>query len=174
MGVKLCNNQSPVGIRFCCISLESISRARWKLQDSATVQKARESDHTASLTKDIILPSNTLHSFSSTQQQMQKNPPPNMQNMEFETAGQAAVTFERSVQGYTEVLLWDCHSAVEAHSKSRTKGWVVLFAVTTSWCWGPAEECWSLTGDQQEDTWKWNEAPSGEAQTGHQEKMLHP
>lgn len=49
MGVKLHNNQSPMGIRFCCISLEIISRARWKRQDSATVHKARAgSDYTAS------------------------------------------------------------------------------------------------------------------------------
>lgn len=125
MGVKLHNNQSPMGIRFCCISLEIISRARWKWLGSATVHKARAgSDYTASLTKAVIPPSTTLCSFSPTQQQMQKTPT-DVQYMEFERAWQAAVKFEMSVQDYTEVLLWDRHATAVAHSKSRTKGWVV-------------------------------------------------
>lgn len=125
MRVKLHNNQSPMRIRFCCISLEIVSRARRKWQDSATVHKAKAgSDYTASLTRAIILSSTTLHSFSSTQQQMQKSPP-DEQYMELETAGKAAVKFGTSVQDYTEVLFWDCHSTTVAHSKSRTQSWVV-------------------------------------------------
>lgn len=114
-----------MGIRFCCIALEIVSRARWKWQDSATVHKARAgSDYTARLIKRIILPSTALHSFSSTPKKCKKTPT-DTQYMEFERAGQAAVTFEMSVQENTEVLLWDCHSTTVAHNKSRIKGWVV-------------------------------------------------
>lgn len=56
MSVKLHNNQSPMGIRFCCISLEIILRARWKRQDSATVYKSRAHSDSACLAKGIILP----------------------------------------------------------------------------------------------------------------------
>lgn len=168
MNVKLHNNQSPMGIRFCCISLEIVPRARWKWQDSATVQKARAgSDYTASLTKGIILPSTTLHYFSSTQQQMQKKTTPltcSAWNLKQQDKLQRNLTCQ-----YRSTL----QSCFVAHNKSRTKNWVVPhYSYSFLGVGGPAEGCWSSLSTRGYVGLEWSWIRWSSYRT--LEKILHP